>query len=331
MYNSYGGDNEEITVNFQLLQGKTDEELEKICVELLGEIKQGRENDFSSSFFSNALSKEVIIDDLASRIAEDRNHRETGWKEPDIDDSTKHALENEFGYGAVNRGPTPLVNLVYSALNSEARKITSTSLIRNNDVSREEIDRRIKLLTNFCDEKALQSFLNNCLAHPFYTMSEDKLEESFVRNGVNYKVSDLQSNLPVFLNVIDSLLDAGVDLDRIELRNGYSALQVYNTIKERFGDYIQGNEIIEPQKESLTPEVNDNIDIVDSVVQDEIKNSNDIREMFNDVSAQSLSVEEIQRQMEENNKTILELMAKNQELLSQLSKLQNTDQVQITK
>ncbi len=329
MTNEWRNEGEFVIDDFApILDGRSNEELEQICIDLLGDIKENYPNDIFSSYFPGALSKDSDVFELARRIGEERYRRSSEWSPPSSKD--RDLVARDFGFAAAYSEPSPFISVVKRGLLKEVRSITSTLLMRE-EVDPEEIKRRVKVLHMLADNDALSIFARKSIPSDFYGDSIDDFEKDCLeydqRRGYEpgyTKLSTLQSTLPNFLQVVSSFLEQGIDLEEIKMEHGISLMEAYQRIKNRFGEYIRGNEIVDPSMEK-------GVDIQDSPEQDDVsiseeveEENNEIREMVNRPDDEN--AEDIQSRIEENNQQILELMAENAKLTATLVELSQKEQ-----
>ena len=331
MHSEYGyGIRKDIEVYTQFLEGKSDEELEQISIALLGEIKENYPNDYFSSYFPHALSKEVAVSTLARKIAEERVAKASGSRRPTASDRDRELVAKDLGRVAAYSEPTPLLSVMKDAFISETKKIAVTPILKT-DIEPEEIERRIKVLVTFSDEEALSRFASNSIPSSYYLSTVEQFDEECRRADQmmkkqpgTSKIQFLQRDLPIFLKVVNTFLENGIDLDTIKMNQGVSLLEVYQRIKERFGDYIQENDIIDPSKSTVENQEEASISQIDSIPSEVESTSSDIAEMVEDHSTEN--AQDIQDQIEANNQRILELMAENARLTASLVEIAEKEQ-----
>lgn len=275
-YNEWRSKGEFVIDDFApILDGRSNEELEQICIDLLGNIKENYPNDVFSSYFPDALSQESDVFELAKRIAEERERRSPDWRPTSLKD--REIIARDFGFAAAYSAPSPFLSVVKRGLLKEVRSITSTLLIREK-VEPEEIRRRVKVLHMLADNDALSIFARKSVPSDFYGDSIEHFEKDCLeydqRRGFepgHTKLSTLQSTLPNFLQVVSSFLEQGINLDEIKMEHGISLMEAYQRIKNRFGEYIRGNEIVAPTTDK-------DFDVQNSPTQEESSISENVEE-----------------------------------------------------
>ena len=115
------------------------------------------------------------------------------------------------------------------------------------------------------------------------------------------------------------------------MQQGFTALEAYQIIEDRFGEYIQGSEIIEPEIVQEDVSSTDKV-IIDNYGHDDVEvdsfqehTTDDISSMLEEDKSQ-LSAHEVQNKIEANNRQILEIMAENQRLVALLVEQQELQQ-----
>ena len=229
MYNQ----NEQI-VFLKLFEGKSDEEIIRICEKYLG--------PWSNGHFQMSLSNSLDIDNLGRVIKEIREG--SFYKAVDLSDEDKRRVQRE--HGIVGGQRDNLGTLALIALNTEANEIIKTGLVFGfNDAipSYEEIKRRVILLNECCPKNILQGYVKASLSKIWYVDSMEKIENKFAGRDI---ISYLGIDLPPFLNLVEALKQIGVNLNELEMENGYTVVEVYDLVQERFGKYLHNGQVINP-------------------------------------------------------------------------------------
>lgn len=318
---------EPIEVYSRFLEDMSEEDLEKLSISLLGEIKENSPKNLFSSYFPHALSKDPSVSTLARRIAEEKDRRENGWTSPSYE--SLEAAASDVGWAAVTSEYPSLLSFVKDAFYSETRAIAATSMI-GKDIAPEEIERRVRVLLTFSDEEALSRFARHSIPIPYYMDSLEKFDndclqhDQMMQHEPGYtKLSFLQKDLPVFLLVVQSYLKHDIDLEKIKMGPGVSLKEAYRRVKERFGEYIEENKIIDPSKKESSEddsfETNSTISVPEAQDISSHDANDEVVDMFDNI--QSIDIQAISERIEENNRRILDLMAQNAELVAALQEL----------
>ena len=301
-------DDKSLVVNPNIFDGKSEEEIIEICKKYLGEC------DVEHRFFPNALSHGSAIFNYGDRL----------W-------SISHGIgQNHTPLDAEERRDLGVTGspgfetgiLAARALNEEALEIANTGIRgknRSDNISKEEVERRTGLISTFASKEAIEKFADNSLYRWYYIQPLEEIESSFKESGSSI-VNSLKKDLPQFFQMVESLLANNIEIDQIEMAPGYTVLDVYNIIKNKFSKYISNGKIIDPKKDKKVEE--------EKTIEQEKKSSNQEIDNMVEKSDNNLSIEEIQKRIEENNRKITELMNQNNELLQELSTKMNKSTTQ---
>ncbi len=293
----------------QIFENKSDDEILRICKKYLGEC------DVDHKYFPSALVNGDAQFALGDRLWT-LSHPTNGMSPP-LDAAERRDL------GVTGSEGAPLKTLACAALEEEAEKIIEMGIRADSNwevVDPDEIVRRVVIVHDLCPPEFLNEFVQNSLSWWIYVQPLTEIEESF-KNDKSKLANYLSYQLPPFFKMVEIFLEQNIDLEKVRMKNNLSVLDVYNILREKYDKYIKDGEIIEPQEEEKEEEIQEEIQ------PDEQKD--DISQMMEDITDKDLSLEEIQRMYEENNKAIAELMAKNNELMKQIMKgmeKENTNQ-----
>ena len=275
-----------IIVNPEIFKGKSEEEIIEICKKYLGEC------DVEHRFFPSALSRGPALFNYGDRLWSISRNIKNEYSP--LDSATKRDL------GVTGSPGLDIGYLAAKAINEEAIEISNRGIrgeSRKDIIGKDEIERRTSLISTFASKEGIERFAGNSLYLWYYTTPLDEIESDFKENNASL-VDSLKKDLPPFLQMVELLLAHNVEIDQIEMHPGYTILDVYNNVMQKFSKYFHEGKIIDQE--------------------DNISN------MLEKQSEDRLSIEEIQKQIEENSKEIEKLTAKNEKLQKALENLTNS-------
>ncbi len=298
-------DKEEVIVSPRIFEGKTDQEIIEWCKKYLGD----RHPDYLH--FPKALAQGMREQDYADRLRD--IDRGIDYKNPQILDL---ATRRELG---VNGGPGESIStLARAAMNEEALAVRDRGLrgeTFRETVDEEELIRRVGLIHDFCPEQ-LGAFAHNALFQWIYVQPLEEIEAAYKGNTKSL-VEDLNVYIPPFFKMVEIFIERGIDIDKVQMAPGKTVKDVYNIVKEKFSKYIKDGRIVDP---------NENKEELDH--QQTQETNQEISQMIEEDVSPTLSQEEIQRQIDENNRQIMELMERNNKLVAQLAQKAKKSQEQ---
>lgn len=295
-----------VDVYYDIFEGKTDEEIVKLCEEFLGEFKE--------RYFDNKLietrgqySRALAIDNLCQAIRESRE------KNMDFTPSERESVLKEFG---MSGEITPLSSLATRTIKEEATEIVKQGFSRgfsDEPMDKKELERRINLVLKCCGADTFNVLMQKTIPQFYYGEGSKDVED----------IERLQKDLPQFFQAVDFLLSSGVDLNKIQMAKNMTLQDVYMEVSQKYAKFFNKDNTVE--KSSEDPKIVEEREPVIEESNEEINRM--VNDSNHDEALQYYLLQEMQKIQDEIN----QLMARQANLLARLQEVQKYDANQTKK
>lgn len=295
-----------VDVYYDIFEGKTDEEIVKLCEEFLGEFKE--------RYFDNKLietrgqySRALAIDNLCQAIRESRE------KNMDFTPSERESVLKEFG---MSGEITPLSSLATRTIKEEATEIVKQGFSRgfsDEPMDKKELERRINLVLKCCGADTFNVLMQKTIPQFYYGEGSKDVED----------IERLQKDLPQFFQAVDFLLSSGVDLNKIQMAKNMTLQDVYMEVSQKYAKFFNKDNTVE--KSSEEPKIVEEREPVIEESNEEINRM--VNDSNHDEALQYYLLQEMQKIQDEIN----QLMARQANLLARLQEVQKYDANQTKK
>ena len=295
-----------VDVYYDIFEGKTDEEIVKLCEEFLGEFKE--------RYFDNKLietrgqySRALAIDNLCQAIRESRE------KNMDFTPEERESVLKEFG---MSGEITPLSSLASRTIREEATEIVKQGFSRgfsDEPMDKKELERRINLVLKCCGADTFNVLMQKTIPQFYYGEGSKDVED----------IERLQKDLPQFFQAVDFLLSSGVDLNKIQMAKNMTLQDVYMEVSQKYAKFFNKDNTVE--KSSEEPKIVEEREPVIEESNEEINRM--VNDSNHDEALQYYLLQEMQKIQDEIN----QLMARQANLLARLQEVQKYDANQTKK
>ncbi len=288
-----------------IFDGKTDEEIVSLCEEFLGE--------FNGNYFNNKLieergrySRSLALDNLRDAINEMREEK------MEISAEDRESVLKDFG---MTGAKTPLSALANRVIQEEATEIVRQGFSRtyvDEPMDKDELERRINLVFKCCGKDTFSYLIQTTIPQFYYGEGRIDIDD----------IDRINKDLPQFFQTVDYLVSNGIDISKIEMAKGMNLQEVYMEVSQNYAKFF-GKENKE-EKTFDEPKIVEEKEPID-------KSNDEINRMVNDSNHDETLQYYLLQEMQEIQKEINQLMARQANVLARLQEIQKYDANQVKK